>query len=260
MNHNLCFVSSQNKNDESISNSDFKVNFGNMTCIEAINKVVIKQIMIPNVFYNIDEKGYNINNDGNNRFTYSIGAVKNTITIPVGNYTITSLITALESDPTLAGLGMSITLNPLTNKLEFTTTTPIQYLDEKNGNRMARVLGIDNLTFGDVNNFTAQGFNNLSGIQQVFFQSQKISDGSNLVVPNGRCKPIFATIPITVGFGSYQHYITPHPEIDDVEYPSLRNGTTLREIDIQIVDRFDNILDLGGLDVIIILKIYHNTP
>ncbi len=62
---------------------------------------------------------------------------------------------------------------------------------------------------------------------------------------------------MSVPFGAFQHYETNQPEIDDVEYASISQGTRIRQVDIQLRDRFGNILDLGGLPFNRIMKVYH---
>ena len=259
MNHNLCRISSDVKSPDSRSNSDFIVHFNNMTCIEAINRIVIKSIDIPNVFYNISDSGYNKLDEGNSTFSFTAGGTPGSITLPTGQYSISELITLLNNNITLQGFGFVATLNDLTDKLSFTTTTPFNFLSFEDGNNMAHVLGILQSS-GEVLAFNSQGFYNLGGVQEIYIASQKISDGSNMVVPDGRCIPVIAHVPLTVPFGFTEHYLTPHPELSDIEYPSIRAGSSLRTADILITDKYGNILDLGGLDVNIILKLYHDTP
>jgi hypothetical protein len=169
-------------------------------------------------------------------------------------------LTALNADATLAALGFNATFDAVTNKVNFTSTTTIKYLNEASGNKMARTLGILTDSIGEVLSYGATGFVDLSGVQEVYIRSSKIADGSNMVNVDSLTSPIIAHIPITVPFGAWQHYLSEHPEIDDIEYPSLRLGNTLRKADIQVCDKYGNILDLGGLDITLIMKIYHDTP
>jgi hypothetical protein len=260
MNHNLCRISSDARTAESASTSDFVVAFNNMTCIESITRVVVKAVDLPNVFYNIAGTGFNLANSGNSTFSFETGAVPTSITLPTGNYTTAELVAALNADATLAALGFVATFVPLTNKLTFASTTAIKYLSAESGNTMAGELGILEDSVGEVLAYSSTGFVDLSGVKEVYIASRYIADGSNMVVPAGRCLPIIEHIPILVPFGSWVSYISPHPEIDDIVYPSIKSGTTLRVADIQLVDRFDNVLDLGGLSMNVILKLYHDTP
>jgi hypothetical protein len=245
--HNILRISSHEKTESSESNTNFTVNYSNDDATSSITRLILKSIDIPNVFYNI--------NNGNNKFTYRTG-VLNTITIPEGQYTLDELITALESQTT--SIGMTIALSPLTKKLIFTFTSAAEMLSVSDGNNMGDVLGIKTSSSGTT--YTAQNFPDLSGIQEIYIVSQSLSDGSNLIAPGGKCLPILAQIPITVDFGEIQHYSSNSPELDDVIFPSLRFGTNLRNISIQIVDRYGNQLDIGGLNLTIIIKVFHNSP
>lgn len=255
MNHNLLRISSYEANPTKESNSNFSVNFMNDDATSAISRVVVKSVDFPNVFYNIcNNRGPN--GAGNNMFSYNRDGVKRHFTISPGQYCLADLITTLELG--LSDIGLTITVDKHTKKLVFSTETPISMLSVKDGNIMANVLGIH--TSDETTHYTATSFPNLSGVQEVYVVSQRVSDGSNLLAPNGRHLPILVHVPITVDFGETQHYTSPHPELDDVEFPSARMGNSLREVDIKLTDKYGNVLDLGGLHTTIILKVYHNSP
>jgi hypothetical protein len=255
--HNILRISSHEKTQSSESNTNFTVNYSNDDATSSITRLILKSIDIPNVFYNITNTG-GASTNGNNEFTYRTGAVNTTVSIVEGQYTLNTLITALESQTT--SIGMGITLSPLTKKLVFTFTSPTQMLTVADGNDMGDVLGIKTSDTVNGTSHSAQNFPDLAGIQEIYIVSQSLSDGSNLIAPGGKCLPILAQIPITVDFGEIQHYSSNSPELDDVIFPSLRFGTNLRNISIQIVDRYGNQLDTGGLNLTIIVKVFHNSP
>jgi hypothetical protein len=257
MNHNLLRISSHEANETRESNSNFSVNFMNDDATSAISRIVVKSVDFPNVFYNIcNNRGPN--NTGNNIFTYLFAGVYESFTISPGQYCLTDLIDMLVTG--LLSIGLTITVDKHTKKLVFSTSIPISMLNFKDGNLMADVLGIHTSDETPSTTHTAVAFPNLSGVQEVYVVSQRVSDGSNLLAPNGYHLPILAHVPITVDFGETQHYTSPHPELDDVVFPSARMGNTLREVDIKLTDKYGNVLDLGGLHTTIILKIYHNSP
>ena len=244
MNHNLLQINSKDKSNDQMNNNDFKVNYGNNEEIHNVNRIVLKSVDIPNVFYNVNEY--------NNIFKHPMGAET---VIPVGQYSLDDLILVLK---TLDSRILDIVLNSVTKKLDFTFTTSTHFLGEKDGNLIAPLLGI---TKTDVDNFgspiTPQGFPNLAGISEVYIHSMACCDGNNLITANGINHGVLAVVPITVPFGAVEHHQSSHPELDHYDKASLKSGSSLREIDIQVKDSSGNLLDLGGLNINIVLKVFH---
>ena len=96
-NHNLCEITSFNKVGSTDTNDDFSVNFENHRSLHQITKVVVKSVDIPNVFYNINSFGYDLDNLGNNTYRWidNLGATQ-TVVLPAGQYTSAEFITALN--------------------------------------------------------------------------------------------------------------------------------------------------------------------
>ena len=254
---NLVKLSSEDKSPESRSTSDFIVNYNNAPCMSNINKLVVKQITCPNVFYNINDTGYNIENTGNNVLSIrnETSGVISTIIVPPGNYDADKLRTYLN---TVLPAGLTISLNGTTNKFEFLSVgDPFAYSEDSLG----AYLGIKGTDFpfggGGTLLYAVPNFLNLSGVKELFISSSKMSDGTHLVVSVGNTLPVFATVPINVSFGEYQTYVAPSSPLDEVVFPSNTAGSNLRSIDVRVLDSFGNILDLGGLNIIIIFKAYH---
>ena len=237
--------------------SSFKVQFGNNNELGAINRVSIKQISIPNVQYNI--KAASSVHPAYNAFTYNDGANK-TITIPVGYYNIDQLIAAIKADPLAVAANLQITVNAASKRLQFTSTTPISYLNESSGNGMASILGILTNSAPLVTSYNATGFYNLAVHPNVYVASQAISDGSHMVSPTLGSLPVCAVVPITVPFGDIIQYTTVQEHLDDIHYTSHANGKSLSTIDLQIYDGDGQLLDLQGLDWTIVFKAYMAPP
>jgi hypothetical protein len=262
MNHNLLRVSSDFKQPGfSESNTDFIQCYNNIHANEGVVRCVMKSCDIPNVFYNIDNIGYNFTNTGNNTFTWTNPFnVTALTTIPRGQYTIAQLLalinTAFYSVYTPNG-SVSLSLNPLTQKIELSNTSGQSFGISINS-PIAPYLGmLIDVPWTTAPSVLFAGFPNLAGIQEVYITSQKISDGSNMIVASNTMYPVILNVQMSVPFGAFQHYETNHPEIDDIEYTSISQGTSIRQVDIQLRDRFGNILDLGGLPFNLIMKIYH---
>lgn len=246
--HNLLRISSKDRDPAlSRSPSDFTISFGNSPGVQSVKRVVVKQISIPNTVYNI--------NPNNNQFQYKTATSITIVTVPVGQYSISQFKTAFES--ALSGVGMTIDLNNITKKYEFATTTPIEYLSLAEGNLMGDVLGIQTGSGADVGTFSANGLPNLSGLNEVYIQSNKLADNSNMISSANQATPVIACVPLTSEFGGYTHYLSSHDILDEVQYASQRLGKNLQQIDIKIVDRDGNIVDLHGLEFEMVLKMFY---
>lgn len=244
--HKLLRINSNERDNKTNTTSDFVVSFNNADALQSVKRIVIKQIDIPMVFYNI--------NSSNNTFVYEVSSVESQIILPVGNYTVASLIIGLEE--LLTAVGFGIELVSFLGKFSFTTTTAITYLTSER-NPLAKVLGITQQSEGDVSTFLAGGFPNLAGPAEVYIASKTLSDAANLLDPVLYSLPVFASVPITVPFGAIEHYVSSHPEIDDIIYSSVGHGKNIQSIDITLYDNKGAVLDLQGLDLNIILKIYY---
>lgn len=260
MNHNLLRVSSDFKQTNSNSNSDFSVSYNNNPALEHVVRVVMKQADIPNVFYNINETGFNFTNTGNNQLTITNdAAVQSTATIPIGQYTISELIIEINTflaDPAFTNGIVTISQDPLTKKIEFITSVPA-YKFSIDQCTILSYLGFAAPSVYQYNAvLSADSFSNLSGVTEVYITSQKISDSSNMIVRASTVFPVILVCPITVAFGFIEHYLSPHDELDDIVYPSSE-GTSIRQVDLQLRDKFANILDIGTLSLNLILKVYH---
>ena len=234
MNHNLLRVSSDFKTANSESNSNFSVSYNNVQLLQGITRCVMKSADIPNVFYNINDKGYNFSDTGNNKFVW-INAANNyqITTIPRGQYTIAQLLavinTAIYAAYTPNG-SVSLILNPVTQKIEIVNTS-------------GQSFGISI---------------SLSTIAPYLGMLVDVPWTANMVVASNTMYPVILNIQIEKPFGEWVHYASQHPEIDDIEYPSISQGTNIQLVDIQLRDRWGNIVDLQGLPFNIIIKCYHN--
>ena len=246
MRHKLLRISSRDRDEKKSSTSDFTVNLNNVFDLQRVRSIVVKYVTIPCSWYNITST--------NNTFSYKIATAVSSFTIAEGQYSITTLIAAMVAAGASRGLG--ITQSTLTGKLAFTSTTAIEYLDERL-NVMAEVLGI--LYAGgsgaDVTSFTAGGVPSLSSVHNVFIESTALGD-SNLVRTTGQARNTLAIVPITVTYGFTEQYVSQHTDIDDVDNVSA-GGRNIQHIDIKATDHNGAVLDLHGQHVSIILKLYY---
>lgn len=246
--HQLIRISSRDRTTSSTSTSDFVVQLGN-TGIQNASSLVVKQVTFTNVMYNI--------NSDNNSFVYKIGAALQTpITVPVGQYTsVAAFIAAF--DTAAAALGMATTFDSLTSKLSFTTTTAIEWLDIDD-NPLAEVLGIlkDGGSGSDVSSFAATGIVSLEGERNLYINSLELAQ-SNLMKSDEKVQNTLVCVPIDVGYGKIQHYVTNHASIDDVDSPSSIQGNNIQSVSIIVRDSNGNVVDFHGHHITIILKAYY---
>ena len=165
-------MNSQERSADSKSSTDFIVNYSNVQVLSKIVSVVVKHVSFPNVFYNVTTK--------NNVLRYErIVGEPRVIAVPVGNYTITSLLDALIES-------VEITQDPLTHLLTFTASvgSPLQIYGPEDGSTLALFLGISETTALNTSNFTTTNFPNLQGVQHVHIASKSLSKGNNFIDAN----------------------------------------------------------------------------
>lgn len=219
---------------------------GNLPNIQAIKSVVLKQVSIPNVFYNINSK--------NNTFTYNISGSPTSVSIAEGQYTMTTFLAAFVA--ATSALSMAVTLDVLTNKLQFTNSTAIEYLTDVAINPMADVLGILVDSVGDVTSFNPTGQPSLEGERNIYIDSLALGQ-SNLIRSNEANLNTIAVIPMISPFAAVEHYISQHSEIDDYDSQSQKSGKNLQSIDISLRDHDGEIVNLHGHHITMILKVYY---
>jgi hypothetical protein len=254
MAHKIIRIRSEERlNPTTTTSSNFTVAFSNVASLAGINRIVVESVDVPFVQYNI-KTGPSAHTT-TNTFTFFDGAVNQTITLPVGNYDIAALIAALVADPIAVGVGLGITLDPLTGHLTFTTTAPVTFLSAASGDNMAPLLGITADSGAAVMSFTAQGIVDLSVHPNIYVASQTLSDGSAMISPTLGPVPVIAVVPITAfNWGEVIKYRAYHPELEDTIYPSLGAGKNFSTIDLQLYDGDAQLIDLQGLEWTIVLK------
>jgi len=247
MSHKLLHISSRDKDGSSESNSNFSVSFSNSDVLQAVKKITLKSVSIPNTVYNV--------NQYNNEFTYKIAGTPTSVTMDPGQYSQSEFKTEFET--ILSGLAMSIVIDPNTKRIFATTTTPIEWLTISE-NKMAEILGIETGSGGDVTFFNAQHVIALEGLRSVFIDSIEGGEGNMLSSRNSQQQNIIGIVPMTVGFGFIEHYKTDHSEIDDQDiHRGNPSGRNIQKISIKLLDEKQNVIDLNGHHVEMILKIHY---
>lgn len=249
--HKLLRISSQDRDNKSDSTSDFNVTISNKIELQHVKKIVVKQVSIPNTSYNIASD--------NNTFGYKIGAGPTlyTFTVPIGQYTIATLQTAVIAAfaAEAAPIVMTITLSALTGKLSWVSDTSIMWLNESDSSPLGEAMGITTSSTTASTTHTSASTPNLAGHNTLYIESSNMAK-ANLIRTNGQMSNVLCCIPITVEYGAIEHYLSPHPELDDI-ISSSSSGNNKQEIDIKIVSRDGHTVDLNGHHITLILKIYY---
>jgi hypothetical protein len=239
----LLRISSADRSPASVSTTDFTVDYPNVQVLAKIVSMVVKHVSFPNVFYNITLK--------NNVLKYEVTSGIQTLVVPIGNYTLPTLLAVIT--PSLGAISQEMT----TFLLTFTATvlSPLKLYGIEDGSTLAPYLGIPSTTILNTVNFTAPNVPKLQGVEHVYIASKFLSKGNNFIDANKRQElPIVAMIPNMVSYGSMVHYNSQHESLDVINYES---ETSLQTIDIRLYDGEGNLLDLHGQDINIILKIYY---
>lgn len=219
----------------SLSSSNFEYNIG-----QAINikEIVIKNITIPNTAYNVTLL--------NNIFSYrqTIAGTVN-ITVPIGNYTI---ITLLDTIKTLSGDAYTWGLNPVTGIVEFTWLLTTQIFKSGIGKLigLAPIPASDTLPWYPVIaslNIIMPYLPNMIAIKNYYICSRTLAQGVNSILVQGANLPIIAIVPNSVAFGSINHYASSDSLLELKVYTASQN---LQYIDIQIRGDDGRIVDLNG--------------
>ena len=222
-------IDSRDRLNSSLSNTDFVVNTDPVATLSA----QVKMVIVPNVFNNIRSLP---ESDANATYSYEIGGVPGSFTIPDGFYNITQLITYIE-----AQIAVTIVADANTGLLTLTNNTGADFeiITYADGNLIGDVLGISaTSTLANGASSTFGNKYNLYSYQMVYIASRRLSDGFNVVSGAGRF-PVIATVPIDVEYGGLIYYEV--AEQHEIIYPSTNN---IEEIDIQLVNHYGHVIPL----------------
>ena len=242
-------ISNLDRTKSSKSESDFTVHLQNR--VQNVKSVVFKSVTVPNTQYNITSHNRHllINWDG-------IGPTL--ITLQTKQYSLSELIAELESviNPTPGSGTFSITQHPDTDKLIFTSSgTAFSIAGYREGNPIAKVLG-----FGlwidptPVLTYSAPFLPDLRGLQTAYIISQALA-GSYSLIDSADAKVSHVIGQVSMANTPYRstaYYHSEAVENHDFEFPSHKD---LSSIDIKLVDKLGNLLELNGIEVTITLEL-----
>lgn len=230
-------INSKYRTTDSRSTSDFTFSLGETLNVKT---VAIKSISIPNTSVNIRANKMSIIYDGN----------PYTIQVPVGQYNINELLTAISQNFTLqTGDVGSFAIDPFTKKVVITTPLNLQINTEL---ELAIKIGFKMQTAPQLIN-TASSLPSLSGTMSYYILCPELVQGYNAITRFGERIGILCDIQNNSPYGEYIHYEANEFRLNQKYFIRTQN---IQWLTIKIVDSDFNIVDLQGADVEIVLKIY----
>jgi hypothetical protein len=216
-----------------------------------IKKVQVYSCLIPNVFYNIRSSQGQINNTLN----LTLGVTNYTVTLPEGQYVLSTTPSATEFktqlqaviNTAIAPATVVITQDVLTKKLIFTFSTPATILLSS---LMSGVIGYT-ADQPQALVLTMDGLPNLTGYEQLYIHSSTLARMLYLDSKDGGINVICGVNMTEAPFGSYAYLQNNDRALSEYEYYS---PSTLDRIDIRLRDVYGNILDPGTYNICLVLK------
>jgi len=256
----LVILSSNDKDVESNSNSDFVVSLKEKYYTQNVLKVIIKDISVPNVFPNI--RGPSYGSSQNNIFELFDGASHITVQIPEGQYVISTLgtppandlLTVLANTLNIANppIITTITIDPLTNKINFTFNAGSFNFVETSRSPLNDVLGISGPLTSSSISINAQQIPDLSGYQMVFIHSKQLAEANAIDGDFGLISVAEAVSLNDTPYGSYAYKENNDTELGSINYDNVRN---LNRIQIVLRDIKGNKLNIGTHSMTVIFKV-----
>ena len=249
------------------SNSDFTVVLNERNLSQGVNRVMIKECTVPNVFPNIRGESYGSSQNNIFRFQDGLGNLSSPVEIPEGQYVISTLgvppandlITVLETiynaTVALPGETVSITLDPITNKLNFTFAGGITGYNFANtsDSPLNNSLGIVGPLPSASLNFDAQGIPDLVGYKNVYIHSKDIADLNGVDAGFGLISLAEPVSLVDTPYGAYSYKKNNDDELASIVFEQPRNLSVIR---IVLRDENGVKLDIGSHTMNIVFKAY----
>ena len=249
-------ISSDDKDSPSMTNSNFTATLASMQDLTNVTKVIVSQIMVRNVFYNVRT---GINDTLN---LYRDGVLDNTLVVPEGFWEANDLIAYIIAGfPTamFGGVGyeLNIEIQPNGKWHMYLYNGSYGMLGIGNASTLAGLLG-----FGypqlPVDHIYASYWPDLEGLGSLYIMSDKVGSGNLLESTSnqqGKVRSCLAIVPIVAEFQALNVWRSLDSEIDSIYYERPRN---LSSIDIRIENDVGTIVDIGNTEIKVQLKIFYS--
>jgi len=211
------------------SNTDFVLSF-NDSSIQQVSKVLIKDVFIPNLFYNVNERNNVL------FFKQNAEAIKS-ITLQVGQYNVDTLATELKTQletKLVFGTVVDITRSNITFKYTFTfsgAVTPAnnEVIFYQDTSTIRDVIGLLQTTDPASNIIVMDTVFNLKGIEIVQVHSPEIGEMHGLDAGATGYISLLETVSLaTTPFGSVAHRQNNDDELAMILYEQPKNLSIVR--------------------------------
>lgn len=239
----LCVIDSKLRFSGTSTNFIYRLG----TAVERVRKITAATVSIPFSYWII--------NSGNKTLTLNDGA--NTATMAEGSYNLTNFQLALKNALNAAGInvGFSVIYDVSTGLLTISNASTAFKINASGEDSLSQLLGfnVDTSTSMSVTGTTVM---NTAGTRYIYVVSQKICTyhvKEKARAADGRFENAICIILPNVAFGGFITYFTPL----EVTINDTKNGasfSTTDDIDFALYDEFGNIMDLHGLEWLLVLK------
>lgn len=219
--------------------------------LHGITKCYLKTSIIPNSQYNIYSRNHTLH--------IVCADMIEVQPIPVGQYTITTFISALKAVLDVAAFPRIFTINvdPLTYKLTFIKSGGAQFtISDKTLNSMYLPIGQDTEKTSTALSLQCDNMYNISGLRHIYIESQVL--GKQLCTGATSKKfNIIADIPIEnwTPFGSYQ---TNSFSEETMNVTFFRGAKNISDLHISLCNEYGHPLELNGLPFTLIFELHSN--
>jgi hypothetical protein len=237
------------------THTDFKINLTPYG-LTNIKKYCIKNATIPFSYYSTSYANGNPN--GFQIVDFQVGFLGYTLKIPFGTYPYSDLALIIQDqlNANLLTSAFVVSYDSHTSKFTISNNTVFsilwgstQYAGTPYYKLLSTVLGFNNVDLSGQTSYTSSFTANLSGGMNIYIKSNALSYSRSVFFEN-KPNTVILGIPNMSAYGGIITYF-------DQELIMQYNGTSqLNVIDFQLVDEYDNIIDLNGLDWSFILCFY----
>lgn len=235
MNHNKKHILLLSSKDRSSGTPEDAVYHLNENELHETHNVMLKDVVIPNTMYNIRAS--------NNTLDYDIGGVPKSVTIPVGFYSLSDLIIALNGAQTDLVFGD----NSFLKKLNVTSGSN-SFI--KTSSTIKKVIGVS-IQNTPSTSYTLDSFYNLNPTNYIHILSN-LAEADALISSSNKKYPVIASIPVLYSFGSILNQTEDKQTQDVSRHISNLNLST---IDMRLVDDDFQPIELNGSEWFISLTI-----
>jgi hypothetical protein len=248
----LITISSDDKDSDSNSNSDFFVSLKEKFYTQQITRIMVKEVTVPNCFYNISNG--TSNGKQNDILYFTDNKVDKHVFVEPGQYNNDQFMTTLTTQFFVNGTVVVITQDPILQTLIFTFVSPVVLLYNS---PMSPVIGITQNLICIANTPHSANFPpDLSGVNAVNIHSTAIGEAHGIDANTGLISLVERVSLHDIPYGSFGYKQNNDSELATIYFEQPRN---LNRIDIRLRDTQGSILNIGTKKMSIVLKVYFAT-